>query len=877
MSQQVWHRGRVTVLSLIMIGLTCACIWTSVHWIGRPFPGFLVLANRVIASVSLMHWSVASHGHIYQHTIVAVNAQPVQTAEEIYAAVRRLPPGQSITYSLEKDGRTSHITLASQVFRFKDYILLFGAYLFSGLSAALIGLGVWFLQPAAAASRALLMLGLFSGLWALTAVDLYSPYQFFRLHVLGEAFLGAGFLHLATVFPSDRFRRARTGLLWGAYLIAGGLGIGYEISLYQPNFYSIIHGLCMAFAGCSALALLGKTIWDYWVTSSYLVRERIRVVGVGFLAGYGFPAVMAFAAGITGGEVPMNYAAFTAPVFPLSIGYAIVKHDLFEIDAMLKRGAYYLLLTTVVTVCYIVFLEVVNLTLQSWDLLPFLLPLFVMLVLHMVRNRIQDMVDRVFFRLAYDPEKVLGKMSASLAASLHLNEIFSLIWNTLGETVGVQRGAILLQGQQRNTYLRTYPEQADEEILHLSDDVMLALKQNKKTLTRDTAPEDIRGSSSEDCSHVFDQLACQLIVSLVVKDELIGILALGQKESGEHFSSEDLRFLSTLANQAALSIANARAYQEVELLNGDLEKKVAERTQELARTNEELQGSFKQLEETYRDLQHSQESLVHAEKMAAFGRMTAGIAHEMNTPLGSALNSIDLLQELIDEYRRSVGNPQVNEQDHREIASEMDTYLSDTQKWIRKATQHIRSLKMHARSQSEGEEHSFSVLQVMEEVTLLLEHRLRLAQCHLKVQCTAAQPDLYGDPSKLSQVLINLIVNACDAYRATGSEGGEIRVDIAGGENSLEIQVRDYGCGIEQETCEKIFEEFFSTKPLGEGTGLGLPISREIIVSAFGGELEVESTLGEGTTFICRLPQKSGIEQEQPTASRPLSQEEVSF
>jgi C4-dicarboxylate-specific signal transduction histidine kinase len=110
-----------------------------------------------------------------------------------------------------------------------------------------------------------------------------------------------------------------------------------------------------------------------------------------------------------------------------------------------------------------------------------------------------------------------------------------------------------------------------------------------------------------------------------------------------------------LANQGALSISNARAYQAIQDFNLALEHKVEERTQELARANEELHTSLQQLEQAYPDVQRSQENLLRAEKMAALGRMTAGIAHEMNTPLGASLTSLKLLQELVDEYLTSKG------------------------------------------------------------------------------------------------------------------------------------------------------------------------------------------------------------------------------
>jgi signal transduction histidine kinase len=120
---------------------------------------------------------------------------------------------------------------------------------------------------------------------------------------------------------------------------------------------------------------------------------------------------------------------------------------------------------------------------------------------------------------------------------------------------------------------------------------------------------------------------------------------------------------------------------------------------------------------------------------------------------------------------------------------------------------------------------------------------------------------VYGDPSKLGQVLTNLIVNAIDAYKDL--TGREIHVEIAEVGGYLEICVRDHGCGIPRENLDHIFEEFFSTKPIGEGTGLGLSIARDIVTNFFGGIISAESTPGQESVFTLRLP-RNGKEKKLP-------------
>jgi len=139
---QFWRRKSAILLVAGIVTLAAVTGLTSARWIGKTFPGFFVLENAVVASVSLPQWSVATQHHIYQHAVIAINDHPVTTSAEIYKAVRHLPSGSAITYTLSKDGAISRVTLESQVFTLQDYVLLFGAYLFTGLMVAGAGVGV---------------------------------------------------------------------------------------------------------------------------------------------------------------------------------------------------------------------------------------------------------------------------------------------------------------------------------------------------------------------------------------------------------------------------------------------------------------------------------------------------------------------------------------------------------------------------------------------------------------------------------------------------------------------------------------------------------------------------------------------------------------
>jgi signal transduction histidine kinase len=785
-----------------------------------------------------------------------------------------------LTYTLHAQERTETITLRSQTFSWQDYALLFGTSLTLGLACAFLGIAVWFLKPQDLAARSFCVASLALGTFSMTVLDLYGPSHFFRLHALSEALFPFAFIHLALVFPVDRVHRFRARLLFLPLVLALMLAGAYEVFLYYPPSYSLIHNLCMVAVGIGAVIFLGKVIADYSTTTSHLIRQRVRIIFLGFLGGFVFPAFLMFGSGISGGKIAVNYAVFTAFLFPLGVGYAIVKHDLFEIDALLKRGAYYLTLTVTLTVAFLLFLAVLDVILHSSEqahapVFHLLFTLVVVLFLNPVKEYVQHGVDRIFFRSRYQPAKVLEATSASLAAMLDLEDIVAFIWKTINHTVGVTQGYIFLQAQNRSSYVPTYPAPHPPFSLPSSHPLIHTLQTKGQLLSRydvmDSAhfPDPVEKSWQD-----LTPIDAQLLVPLLQKGQLLGFFALGAKESGAFFSVEDRDFLVTLANQSALSIANALSYAEIATLNASLEQKVEERTQALGQANTELQRSLAQLEHTYGTLQRSQENLLRAEKMAALGRLTAGIAHEMNTPLGASLATLKLVKDLVREYRASVGDADITEKDHHAIATDMDKFVDATQRWLEKAAAHIRSLKLHTRDLQQEQAKLFSVIQVIENTSLLLSHRLRLVQCTLSMTCTAANPMLYGDPSKFGQVMTNLIGNAIDAYDDTGNAEGEIRVSVTDEDETLSIRVQDDGCGIAPDHIEKIFDDFFSTKPFGEGTGLGLSITRDIITNLFDGTIVVESVLGHGSTFTLRLPQLSTQDDALPPS--PSSQDKHS-
>lgn len=332
------RRRLLWVFLLLTASLTLVCSWTSTQWVNTTFPGFFVMDNRVVASISLPHWSIASHPRLYQQEIVAINGRPVETTASLYAEVRTLPAGASATYTLQQHGQRTEVSLPTARFTGKDWSLLFGVYIVNGITFALIGMLAWYWNPASATCHALLSLGLTVALFIVTAADLYAPHWFFRLHILGEVFFPAAIIHLALVFPRERLGRLRALWLALPYGVSGVLGLSYELVLYQPAAYSLLHNLCTFYAGLAGCLFISKIAWDYVGAPLGEIQQKIRVVVLGSLCGYGFPTVLLLLAGVKGGQVAINYAAFSLFIFPLSVGYVLVTQDLMRVEMLLRRS-----------------------------------------------------------------------------------------------------------------------------------------------------------------------------------------------------------------------------------------------------------------------------------------------------------------------------------------------------------------------------------------------------------------------------------------------------------------------------------------------------------------------------------------------------------
>lgn len=323
-----------------------------------------------------------------------------------------------------------------------------------------------------------------------------------------------------------------------------------------------------------------------------------------------------------------------------------------------------------------------------------------------------------------------------------------------------------------------------------------------------------------------------VVVPLESRARIWGALMVTRADGAPPPSDEDIDALRKLAGYASIAIDNAHLYQE----QTDLSTALRAQTEELTRA--------------YSELRESQERLVISEKMAALGRITAGIAHEINSPLGGILNCLQLATSYAGEYESSIGDPEVTAEDHAAIAHDLLDAIRMAEGATRKVAQFVRTIKGQTRTGEETVQTPFDVAQEVDGVVALLGHELRNRNVQVLTEIESGAV-LIGDRGKFSLILQNLVNNAIDAYEG---EAGEVLVRMHGRGEALLLEVQDRGCGIPEAIRPKIFDYLFTTKDIGKGTGLGLSIVHSIVTSNFNGEISVESEPGVGTKFTIRFP-----------------------
>jgi PAS domain S-box-containing protein len=442
--------------------------------------------------------------------------------------------------------------------------------------------------------------------------------------------------------------------------------------------------------------------------------------------------------------------------------------------------------------------------------------------------------------------RALGEVTQSVNSSVDLETVLTTIVAKATQLSNTEAGAIyVFEEAQQEFRLRATYGMNERIIAEIKDRHMHIGETAIGKAAEQRMPVQIADLQNDPSSLVLDVIVragfrALLVVPLLGADRIVGALVVRRKQPGE-FPKSTVELLQTFAAQSVLAIQNARLFESVEA-----------RTRELAKSLE--------------DLRTAQDRLIQTEKLASLGQLSAGIAHEIKNPLNFVNNFSAVSVELIDELRGALGGAHLDSKlgaEINEIADMLQGNLDKVVQHGKRADSIVKNMLLHSR-QGSGEHRSVDINALVEESLNLAYHGARAEKQGFNITLersfdpAAGEVDLF--PQDITRVLLNLISNGFYAAtkRKTEADGGGYEPTLAAATknlgDSVEIRIRDNGTGIPPDVKEKMFNPFFTTKPAGEGTGLGLSLSYDIIVKQHAGSIEVDTQPGDFTEFRVVLP-----------------------
>jgi len=433
------------------------------------------------------------------------------------------------------------------------------------------------------------------------------------------------------------------------------------------------------------------------------------------------------------------------------------------------------------------------------------------------------------------------KAYQAISQEIHLDNLLNQIMKIVLENAGADQGILLFYQEQKLILVEIINSQKSiikaQEFKDLEDISPLVLPHSILYYVNRTHENLILNNLNYEHQFLQDpylikhQPKAILCLPLIYQQQLIGILYLENNLTNDIFTPQRIELLNLLCAQAIISLQNAQLYYT-------LEQKVEERTAELSQLIQELETTQKQL--------------IEAEKMASLGGLVAGVAHEINTPVGIGVMMASHLAQETGKFKQNCESGALKRSvlnDYLETAIESSQLILNN---LEKAAQLVQSFKQVAVDQSHLEKRIFGVKEYLEEILISLQPTLKSTNYFVTIEGDE-KIKIESYPGAFSQIITNLIINSIQHAYPTGKIG-RLKLKIKLKNKNLEIRYSDDGCGISPDNLTKIFEPFFTTSRNQGGTGLGLHIVYNLVRQTLKGTIYCQSELGLGTTFILTIP-----------------------
>lgn len=483
--------------------------------------------------------------------------------------------------------------------------------------------------------------------------------------------------------------------------------------------------------------------------------------------------------------------------------YSILKYRLMDINIVLKKGTTYTLLLALIFIPSFllillgqkIFFGKIN---YLFSLILFGILFSVAILFHKIKPGTERVVEQLFFREKYNYKETLGEFSKAMVSILDLKALAKRIIETITQTMKVEKASFYLLNDEKGGFelaeSKNVKSTSSYSFLPKGAPLSHYLQKIGEIIIKEELAKGIHLSELKEVIKQMEAIEAEVSIPLISKGHLIGILNLSHKFSKDIYSHEDLELLTTLANQAAIAIENARLYE---------------------------------------DLKKSKSYIRRADRLASLGTLTAGLAHEIRNPLVAIKTLTQLLPERLDdeEFRNHFLNIASGEVDR------ISSLLNELLEFARPSDPKLEFEDINS---------------ILDGMILLISTESKKKQIQIVKQYDPELPRVKVDREQIKQVFLNILLNAIEAT----PENGEIRIKTRSfkkptGEPYVQIEFTDTGCGIPSEYLEEIFNPFFTTKTTG--SGLGLSISNQI-VQDHRGYIVVESEEKKGSSFYVNLP-----------------------
>jgi len=562
-----------------------------VRWRNSPNYGWITMYDSGPNVVAEVFASGAEAGLRTGDRILAINGKPYSTFEELFLTSRKGTPGSINVYTVMRSDQTVEVRVPTGRLGMETVLRRSGPVFAIGLIYTLIGIVVFLMKPWDGESWVFLVMTSVLGMTVSFGApsEIIRPFWFYHVRFFFDDLIPAPILHLALRFPKVHPIIARRPRGWIVmYLASAGIFLANRLlstSLWDtpqgPILVSYIYLLA------AVLAFLSCTAWYSLRDPSQMVRIQSRMIFVGLVLGLFIPLAEMLCRFLWGVYLFPNpsiaFATFLF-LFPASIGYTIVKHDLFSIDVIVRRTTGYVLSTGAIVGVYSLVISLLNLVFRSAEaarspLFSIGFALAAVFLFRPLHERIQAFVDRVFYRQRYDYRKTIKSVSEAMTSILDPKQIQRMLVGSVVSEMFLENGMLALEDRAGASYRIEFTEGLEKSMQGApampSDAPLLKyLKGTSSPIFRhDIDLNPLYASDRQALSDAFLAYSSEVMLPLRYKDRLRGVVSLGRKKSGKIFTHEDVDLLKTISSQGAVALENARLFEE-NLVKGRMEEEL---------------------------------------------------------------------------------------------------------------------------------------------------------------------------------------------------------------------------------------------------------------------------------------------------------------